>query len=52
MEISRVGKKCYPECELIKANTPCVMPREVVFARVMEPGLVRVGDVIQMVGTI
>jgi len=52
MEISGVGKKCYPECVLIKAKTPCVMPREVVFARVVESGLVRVGDQVQMVGTI
>ena len=49
MEISRVGKKCYPECVLVKAKTPCVMPREVVFARVEKSGLVRVGDKIQMV---
>jgi len=49
MEISRVGKKCYPECVLIQANTPCVMPREVVFARVLKSGLVQVGDGIQIV---
>jgi MOSC domain-containing protein YiiM len=49
MEISRVGKKCYPECVLVKENTPCVMPREVVFARVLESGLVQVGNEIQMV---
>jgi len=49
MEISRVGKKCYPECVLIQAKTPCVMQREVVFARVLESGVVQVGDEIQMV---
>lgn len=47
MEISRVGKKCYPECGLVKAKTPCVMSKEVVFARVVESGMVRVGDEIQ-----
>jgi len=52
MEISRVGKRCYPECVLVQAGTPCVMPDEVVFARVVESGLVRVGDAIQAVGTI
>ena len=52
MEISRVGKRCYPECVLVQAGTLCVMPDEVVFARVVESGLVRVGDMIQMVGAI
>ena len=49
MEINRVGKRCYPECVLVQAGTPCVMPDEVVFARVIESGLLRVGDEIQLI---
>ncbi len=45
-EISRAKKKCYPECDLIKKKTPCVMPAEVVFTRVIKGGTVRVGDVV------
>ena len=52
LEISRVGKKCYSECVLIKAGTPCVMPEEVVFARVIEPGKIRVGEEVQTVSTV
>ncbi len=49
LEISLVGKRCFPECVLVQAGTPCVMPYEVVFARVIESGLVRVGDEIQLI---
>lgn len=52
MEISRVGKRCYPECVLVQAGTPCVMPDEVVFARVVKSGVARVGDGVQPVETI
>lgn len=49
MEISQVGKRCFPECVLIQAGTPCIMPKEVVFARVVKKGRVEVGDKIQII---
>lgn len=52
LEISRIGKRCYPDCDLVQAKTPCIMPKEVVFARVIKEGLIRVGDEIQVVETI
>lgn len=51
-EITRVGKRCYPECVLVQSKTPCVMPEEVVFTRVVQSGMARVGDGVQMVPTI
>lgn len=50
-EISRVGKRCYPECILVKSKTPCVMDREVVFTQVIKSGEVRVGDIIEVLRT-
>ena len=50
-EISRVGKRCYPECVLVKSKTPCVMGREVVFTRVIKAGEVQVGDTIEVIRT-
>ncbi|MFH1038120.1 MAG: MOSC domain-containing protein [PVC group bacterium] len=47
-EISRAGKKCYPECVLIRNKKPCIMPEEVVFTRVIEGGTVRVGDAVEV----
>ncbi|MEA1928061.1 MAG: MOSC domain-containing protein [Candidatus Auribacterota bacterium] len=52
LEITRIGKRCFPECVLVQAGTPCIMPREVVYTRVVRAGTVRVGDEIQMVDTI
>lgn len=43
-EIGQTGKDCYPECVLVRAGRPCSLSREVVFARVIEPGTVRRGD--------
>ena len=43
-EISRTGKDCYPECELVRAEQPCALSREVVFTRVIVSGTVRKGD--------
>ncbi|MDP8213918.1 MAG: hypothetical protein RAO92_01070 [Candidatus Euphemobacter frigidus] len=50
-EISRMRKRCYPECVLIKSKTPCVMTREVVFTRVIESGMVQVGNTIEAIRT-
>lgn len=43
-EISRTGKDCYPECDLVRADRPCALSREVVFTRVVVSGTVRKGD--------
>lgn len=43
-EISRTGKDCYPECELVRADRPCALSREVVFTRVVVSGTVRKED--------
>ena len=48
-EITRVGKRCYPECVLVQSKTPCVMPKEVVLARIVQSGMVRVGNSIEIV---
>ena len=48
-EISRAGKDCYPECDLIRADRPCALSREVVFTRVVVSGTVRKGDPVSLV---
>ena len=44
LEISRIGKECHIGCAIFKQWGDCVMPREGVFARVIQAGAVRPGD--------
>lgn len=44
LEITQIGKECHSHCEIYKKMGDCIMPREGVFARVLQPGTIRVGD--------
>ena len=43
-EVTQIGKECHSHCEIYKKMGDCIMPREGVFARVLEPGTIHVGD--------
>ncbi len=47
LEITQIGKACHHGCEIFKKVGDCVMPREGVFARVVQGGLVKTGDPIE-----
>jgi len=44
MEVTQIGKECHTNCAIGVATGDCIMPREGVFCRVLEGGLVRPGD--------
>ena len=44
LEITQKGKECHNDCAIKKQVGDCVMPREGVFAKVIEGGEVKVGD--------
>ncbi|MCL1816380.1 MAG: molybdopterin-binding protein [Clostridiales bacterium] len=44
LEITQIGKECHKHCEIYQRMGDCIMPREGVFAKVLEPGLICVGD--------
>lgn len=44
LEVTQVGKECHDRCAIFSLVGDCVMPREGVFARVLEGGVVRPGD--------
>jgi molybdenum cofactor synthesis domain-containing protein len=46
LEITQIGKECHQGCAIREKAGDCVMPREGVFARVVEGGTVSVGDAI------
>ena len=39
-----VGKQCHRRCAIFHQVGDCVMPREGVFAKVVRPGWIAVGD--------
>jgi len=48
-EISQVGKKCHSHCEIYKQTGDCIMPREGIFIKVIESGLVQSGDTVEII---
>ena len=48
LEMTQIGKECHSHCEIYKVMGDCIMPREGVFARVLEGGEIKVGDQMQL----
>lgn len=48
LEVSQIGKTCHGHCEIYRLAGDCVMPREGIFARVLTAGVVRRGDIIEV----
>jgi len=44
VEITKIGKACHKKCAIYYQAGDCIMPREGVFARVLEGGTIRCGD--------
>lgn len=44
LEITQIGKECHDRCAIYHQAGDCVMPREGVFAVVLEGGMVKTGD--------
>lgn len=44
VEVTQIGKECHNRCAIFHAVGDCVMPREGIFVRVLQGGVVRPGD--------
>ncbi len=49
MEVTQIGKECHKGCEIMKTTGECVMPREGIFAQVLEEGWIEPGDEISVI---
>lgn len=47
-ELTQIGKKCHTGCAISQLVGKCVMPQEGIFTIVLEEGIVRPGDTIEV----
>ena len=48
LEITQIGKECHHGCRIFQQMGDCIMPREGVFARVIDGGRIRPGDLMEI----
>ncbi|MGD9559296.1 MAG: MOSC domain-containing protein [Oscillospiraceae bacterium] len=44
LEVTQIGKACHAHCAIYHQVGDCIMPREGIFAKVLQGGIVRRGD--------
>lgn len=49
VEITQIGKECHQKCAIYYRTGDCIMPKEGVFARILQGGTIKVGDGIALV---
>lgn len=49
LEVTQIGKECKTRCAIYYLAGDCVMPKEGIFARVINGGIIRPGDHIQRI---
>ncbi len=47
-EVTQIGKECHDGCEISKIVGKCIMPKEGIFTKIIEPGIVKKGDFIEI----
>ena len=51
LEMTQIGKECHDRCAIYHQAGDCVMPKEGVFAIVIEGGLVKTGDAVEILAS-
>ena len=49
LEVTQIGKECHSHCAIYQQIGDCIMPREGIFAKVLQGGRIKVGDVIEVI---
>ena len=50
LEVTQIGKECHNDCEIRRLTGMCVMPTDGIFAVVLNGGVIRPGDRIEVEG--
>ena len=48
-EVTQIGKECHSGCEISKKVGKCVMPEEGIFTKILKNGIIRPGDIIEVI---
>ena len=48
LKLSKFGKECHKHCAIYNRSGDCIMPREGIFAEVIQGGSISVGDAIEV----
>ena len=48
LEITKIGKECHVGCAIYRQIGKCIMPKEGVFAKVIQGGLVKAEDTVEV----
>ncbi|TCU77441.1 cyclic pyranopterin phosphate synthase [Tissierella praeacuta] len=48
-EVTQIGKECHTGCAIAKKVGKCVMPKEGIFTKVLKGGLIKEGDIIEII---
>lgn len=49
LEVTQIGKKCHAKCAIYEQAGDCIMPREGIFTRVLQGGIVSIGNDIEVI---
>ncbi|MHC1748396.1 MAG: MOSC domain-containing protein [Cellulosilyticaceae bacterium] len=49
LEVTQIGKECHQHCQIYQKMGECIMPKQGIFARVLEGGILSEGDVLSIV---
>lgn len=49
LEVTQIGKECHAHCQIYHRMGECIMPKQGIFARVLEGGILNEGDEIVVV---
>lgn len=49
LELTQIGKECHNHCQIYDKMGECIMPKEGVFARVIQGGIIKIGDEMRIV---
>ena len=47
-EVTQIGKECHTKCAIFQQIGSCVMPTEGIFTKVLENGIIKAGDEIEI----
>ncbi len=48
VEVTQIGKECHTRCAIYHQAGDCVMPKEGIFAKVLQGGVIKAGDKIEV----